>query len=82
MKINHIVESTEQVNELSKDTLKSYFPKRVQAARQMLKSPEGGEVKKAARITNKDLPRAMSKLKDPEYGRHGTAEDAEPVDRE
>jgi len=52
-----------ELDELSKNTLKSYFPKRVKKAKEIART----EFDKAERITTKDLPRAMRKLKDPEY---------------
>ena len=57
----------DQLDELSKDTLKNYV--RAQPAR--IKGPAGlatTDNKKAARIVNRDIPRALDKYKDPEYG--------------
>ena len=57
----------DQLDELSKDTLKNYV--RAQPAR--IKGPAGlatTDNKKAARIVDRDIPRAMDKYKDPEYG--------------
>ena len=68
----------QQLDELSKDTIKSYFPKRVQSAKNTLKNrnsaDRAGDVKKAERIATQDLPRAMKKLQDPTYGQKGVAE--------
>lgn len=54
-----------QLDELSKDTIKSYVPARIDAATKLVKTDK----KKAARIATKDLPRALNKLKDPNYGK-------------
>lgn len=59
-----------QLAELSKDTLKSYFPKRHASAKALART----DYDKAKRIADTDLPRALSKLKDPEYGKKGPAE--------
>ena len=59
-----------QLDELSKDTLKSYFPKRHAAAKAMART----DYDKANRIAKSDMPRAMRKLKDPGYGQQGVAE--------
>ena len=56
-----------QLDELSKDTLQNYV--RAQPAR--IKGPAGLATtnnKKAARIVDRDIPRALDKYKDPEYG--------------
>lgn len=55
----------EQVDELSKDTLKSYVPKRIEKTKGLAKT----DYNKAHHIIKKDIPRAMSKLKDPNYGK-------------
>ena len=55
----------EQLGELSRDTLKSYVPKRIEKTQGMLAK----EFDKSKRIIKKDLPRAMAKLKDPTYGK-------------
>ena len=59
-----------QVTELSRDTLKSYVPKRIEKIQSIpnQKTPRK-EFKKAAQNVKKDIPRAMSKLKDPSYGK-------------
>jgi hypothetical protein len=68
--------SETQLDELSKDTLKDYM--RAQPAR--IKGPAGlatTNPKKAARIVDPekgDMRRALTKLKDPEYGQQGMAE--------
>jgi len=68
--------SEDQLDELSKDTLKDYM--RAQPAR--IKGPTGlatTNPKKAARIVDPqkgDMRRALTKLKDPEYGQQGMAE--------
>ena len=68
----------DQLDELSKDTLKDYM--RAQPAR--IKGPAGlatTNPKKAARIVNPekgDMRRALTKLKDPAYGQQGVAEDS------
>ena len=59
-----------QLDELSKDTLKSYVPKRIEKTRGLGST----NYDKAHRIVNKDVPRAMKKLKDPGYGQQGVAE--------
>jgi hypothetical protein len=59
-----------QLDELSKDTLKSYVPKRIEKTRGLGTT----NYDKAHRIVNKDVPRAMKKLKDPGYGKVGVAE--------
>jgi hypothetical protein len=70
--------SKDQLDELSKDTLKDYM--RAQPAR--IKGPTGlatTDPKKAARIVDPqtgDMRRALTKLKDPEYGQQGVAEDS------
>ena len=53
------------VDELSKDTLKSYVPKRIEKTKGLAKT----DYNKAHHIIKKDIPRAMSKLKDPNYGK-------------
>ncbi len=63
----------EQVDELSKDTLKSYVPKRIEKTKGLAKT----DYDKAHRIIKKDIPRAMSKYKDPNYGK---AQPTSPVD--
>jgi len=63
----------DQLDELSKDTLRNYV--RAQPAR--IKGPAGLATtnnKKAARIVNRDIPRALDKYKDPAYGQQGMAE--------
>lgn len=63
----------DQLDELSKDTLRNYV--RAQPAR--IKGPAGlatTDNKKAARIVNRDIPRALDKYKDPAYGQQGMAE--------
>ena len=55
----------DKLDELSKDTLKSYVPKRIEKTRGLGNT----NYDKAHRIVNKDLPRAMKKLKDPEYNK-------------
>jgi hypothetical protein len=60
----------QELDELSKDTIKSYVPKRIDAAKAMART----NYDKAHRITKKDLPRALRKLKDPEYGKEGVEE--------
>jgi hypothetical protein len=68
----------QQLDELSKDTLKDYM--RAQPAR--IKGPAGlatTNPKKAARIVDPekgDMRRALTKLKDPAYGQQGVAEDS------
>ena len=69
------VEET-QINELSKDTLKSYFVKRYDATKGKV-SPDNFE--KSTKVVRQDLPRALKKLKDPEYGKQGLAENAEEL---
>jgi hypothetical protein len=54
-----------RVDELSKDTLKSYVPKRIEKTKGLAKT----DYNKAHHIIKKDIPRAMSKLKDPNYGK-------------
>jgi hypothetical protein len=63
--------SDEQLDEISKDTLKSYIPKRIEKTQGMART----DYNKAHRIVKKDIPRAMSKLKDPEYGKQVVDED-------
>lgn len=58
------------VNELSKDTLKSYFVKRYETTKDEAKNAN----KKQQHIIKKDMPRALSKLKDPNYGKKGVEE--------
>jgi len=60
-----------QLDEISKDTLKSYIPKRIEKTQGMART----DYNKAHRIVKKDIPRAMSKLKDPEYGKQVVDED-------
>jgi hypothetical protein len=55
----------DKLDELSKDTLKSYVPKRIEKTRGLGNT----NYDKAHRIVNKDLPRAMKKLKDPGYNK-------------
>jgi hypothetical protein len=62
-----------QLAELSKDTLKSYFPKRHASAKALSRT----DYDKARRIADTDLPRALRKLKDHEYGKQGMAEGKE-----
>jgi hypothetical protein len=54
------------MNELSRDTLKSYFGKRMASATSMDKRKN---FKKATKIIKTNLPLAMKKLKDPAYGK-------------
>ena len=63
---------TGQLDELSRDTLKSYIPKRIEKSRGLARK----DFKKAQRIIRKDIPRAMKNLKDPNYGKQGVGEDA------
>ena len=60
-----LAEGGKQLDELSRKTLKSYFPQRVDAAKKIIDTNRP----KALRITKVDLPRAMKKLKDPNYGK-------------
>jgi hypothetical protein len=60
----------DKLDELSKDTLKSYVPKRIEKTRGLGST----NYDKAHRIVNKDVPRAMKKLKDPAYGKADVAE--------
>jgi hypothetical protein len=62
-----------QVDELSKDTLKQYIPRRIEKTKGLAKT----DYDKAHRIIKKDIPRAMSKYKDPNYGK---AQPTSPVD--
>lgn len=69
------VEEDSQLGELSKDTLKSYVPKRLNRAKDEISTdPDKQNIEKARRATKQDVPRAMSKLKDPTYGKQGVAE--------
>ena len=61
----------EQLDEISKETLKSYFPKRVKAAKGIARQ----DFNKAERITKQDLPRALGKLKDPNYDKKDASEE-------
>ena len=54
-----------RVDELSKDTLKQYIPRRIEKTKGLAKT----DYDKAHRIIKKDIPRAMSKYKDPNYGK-------------
>ena len=64
----------DQLEELSKDTLRSYVPKRIEKTRGLART----DYDKANRIIKKDIPRAMTKLKDPAYSKEGTkVEEAE-----
>ena len=69
-------EENSQLGELSKDTLKSYIPKRLNRAKDEISTdPDKRNIEKARRATKQDVPRAMSKWKDPTYGKQGVAED-------
>ena len=54
----------DQLNELNRSTVISYVPKRIDSAKALART----DYKKAKRITRKDLPRALSKLRDKTYG--------------
>lgn len=56
----------DNLSELSRDTLKSYFTKRLEKTNDIAKT----DVDKAKRIVKKDMPLAMKKLKDPTYGKN------------
>jgi hypothetical protein len=60
----------EDLYELSKDTLKSYVPKSVAKAKGMTRS----NFDKAKKMADTDIPRAMKKLKDPNYGKESVNE--------
>jgi len=62
----------DRLDELSKELLRRYFPQRIAQLKQMTDQDTklGKEkIKKASRITKQDLPRALSKIKDPRYGK-------------
>lgn len=63
--------SADQVSELSKGTLKRYIPARIDSATKMVSTDK----QKAKRLATKDIPRALNKLKDPQYGEQGVAEE-------
>lgn len=67
---DQLLSEDQVLGELSKDTLKSYVPKRIEKTRGLAQT----DYKKAQRIIKKDLPRAMGKLKDPVYGKEGVEE--------
>jgi hypothetical protein len=68
-------EENSQLGELSKDTLKSYIPKRLNRAKDEISTdPDKRNIEKARRATKQDVPRAMAKWKDPTYGKQGMAE--------
>lgn len=62
----------EQLDELSKDTLKSYVPKSVAKAKGIARS----NFDKAKKMADTDIPRAMKKLKDPNYGKESVDEES------
>ncbi len=64
--------SADQVSELSKNTLKRYVPARIDSATKMVSTDKQ---EKAKRLATKDIPRALNKLKDQQYGEKGVAEE-------
>ena len=69
------VEENTQLGELSIDTLRSYVPKRLNKAKDQISAdPSKRNIEKAKKATTQDVPRAMTRLKDPAYGKQGVAE--------
>jgi hypothetical protein len=69
------VRETSQLGELSIDTLRSYVPKRLNKAKDQISAdPSKRNIEKAKKATTQDVPRAMTRLKDPAYGKQGVAE--------
>lgn len=63
--LNKLTQEDEQLDELSRGTLKSYIKQRIEKTRGLDKT----DPVSAKRIVRKDLPRAFTKLKDPSYGK-------------
>ena len=64
-----------QLGELSKVTLRSYVPKRLTKAKSEISTdPDKRNIEKAKKATTQDVPRAMTKLKDPAYGKQDMEE--------
>ena len=62
----------DQLNELNRKTVISYVPKRIDSAKALART----DYDKAKRITQKDIPRALTKLRDKNYG-HAKKSDVE-----